>query len=169
MPRRPSSCSPWPVHGWRQSASQSASQSVRKRGRPVAAPDAPRVLVVEDNDLNYQLVAFVLSRLGLSVLRAADAEAALDLATSERPDLIYMDIQLPGTDGLEVTRRLKASSATCNVPVIALTAFAMVGDEEKALAAGCDGYLTKPVSPQQLRAVTQRFLRQSNAGEDHSG
>ncbi len=100
--------------------------------------DIGRVLVVEDNDLNYELVQFILSSMGLIVLRANHGAQVLDVVTAEHPDLIYMDIQLPGVGGLELTRRLKADKATEHIPVIALTAFAMAGDEEKALAAGCD-------------------------------
>ena len=120
--------------------------------------DPERVLVVEDNDLNYELVRFILGKMGLIVLRASHSEQVLDLVLNERPRLIYMDIQLPGMGGLELTRLLKGNSATRDIPVIALTAFAMVGDEEKALAAGCDAYLTKPVSPHQLQDTTQQFL-----------
>jgi len=128
------------------------------------SPDLGCVLVVEDNDLNYELVQFILSKMGLVVLRASQGDQVLDMATTEHPDLIYMDIQLPGINGLELTRLLKADRATQHVPVIALTAFAMVGDEEKALAAGCAAYLTKPVSPHQLRDTTERFLRQLHTG-----
>ena len=125
-------------------------------------PDIRRVLVVEDNDLNYELVQFILGKMGLSVFRASDGRKVLDMVQTEHPDLIYMDIQLPGIGGLELTRRLKADDVTRHVPVIALTAFAMLGDEEKALAAGCDAYLTKPVSSHQLRDTTERFLKQLN-------
>ena len=127
--------------------------------------DPERVLVVEDNDLNYQLVQFILDKMGLDVFRASHGEHVLDMAINERPDLIYMDIQLPGIGGLELTRLLKGNSATRHIPVVALTAFAMVGDEEKALAAGCDAYLTKPVSPRQLRDTTQQFLQQLRPGD----
>lgn len=127
-------------------------------------PDLGRVLVVEDNDINYELVRFILSRMGLVVLRASHGRQVLDVAAAEHPDLIYMDIQLPGIDGLEVTRRLKADRITQHVPIVALTAFAMVGDEEKALSAGCDAYLTKPVSPHKLQDTTEHFLQQRHAG-----
>ncbi|MHB8618273.1 MAG: response regulator [Chloroflexota bacterium] len=140
--------------------------NVAKEGSP-RTPDLGRVLVVEDNDLSYELVRFILSNMGLAVLRTSHGDELLGVVTTEHPDLIYMDIQLPGIDGLELTRRLKADRATQHVPVIALTAFAMVGDEEKALAAGCAAYLTKPVSPHQLRDTTQRFLQQLHTEAQH--
>ena len=117
-----------------------------------------RVLVAEDNDMNFALVEIVLRNLGVDVLRAATGQEALDLATKEHPDLVYMDVQMPILDGLEVTRRLRAQPETQAVPVVALTALAMAGDEEKVLAAGCNAYISKPVSPATLREMTRRFL-----------
>ena len=104
------------------------------------------VLVVEDNAGNMKLANFLLESVGHSVLTATDAEAGLTLARSERPSLILMDIQLPGMDGLEATALLKADDRTRAIPVIALTALAMKGDEERIRAAGCDGYIAKPIA-----------------------
>lgn len=122
-----------------------------------------RVLVAEDNDTNYVLVQVVLRRLGCEVLRATTGDEAIATATSVLPDLVYMDIQLPAPDGLEVTRRLRADPATRDIPIVALTAQAMVGDRERALAAGCDAYLTKPVSIHLLEETTERFLGKHDA------
>ena len=118
----------------------------------------PRVLVAEDNDLNYELVEFILSSMGLAVSRAARGDQVLDIVSADRPDLIFMDIQLPGVDGLELTRQLKADPHTASIPIVALTALAMVGDRERALEAGCDGYLTKPVVTTDLRESARRFF-----------
>jgi len=104
-----------------------------------------KVLVVEDNPANMKLAVFLLRSAGHTVLSTTSAEAALTLAREEQPDLILMDIQLPGIDGLEATGRLKGNAETSAIPVIALTALAMKGDEERILAAGCDGYIAKPM------------------------
>ncbi len=104
-----------------------------------------RVLIVEDNATNLTLAIFLLESAGHTVLSATDAEAGLTIARAERPNLILMDIQLPGMDGLEATAQLKRDEATCSIPVIALTALAMKGDEERIRAAGCDGYIAKPM------------------------
>ena len=112
-----------------------------------------KVLIVEDNPSNMTLAVFLLESAGHSVLTATDAETGLTLARDEQPDLILMDIQLPGMDGLEATILLKGDAATRAIPVIALTAQAMKGDEERILAAGCDGYLAKPVRYQEVLAT----------------
>jgi len=104
-----------------------------------------KVLVVEDNPTNMTLAIFLLQSAGHAVLSAADAEAGLTLARAEQPDLILMDIQLPGMDGLEATALLKKADMTSAIPVIAMTALAMKGDEERIRAAGCDGYIAKPM------------------------
>ena len=103
------------------------------------------VLIVEDNEANMTLAVFLLKSAGHEVLSATNAEAGLTLARAECPDLILMDIQLPGMDGLEATMQLKADEITRGIPVIALTALAMKGDEERIRAAGCDGYIGKPM------------------------
>jgi CheY-like chemotaxis protein len=104
-----------------------------------------KILIVEDNELNMKLVRTLLEFGGYDVFSAVDAEKGLQLARDHHPDLILMDIQLPGMDGLTATRIMKTDPELDQIPVIALTSFAMQGDEEKALDAGCDGYITKPI------------------------
>jgi two-component system, cell cycle response regulator DivK len=117
-----------------------------------------RVLIVEDNPANMTLATFLVKSAGHAVITATDAEAGLTLARSERPDLILMDIQLPGMDGLEATLLLKHDDATRAIPVIALTALAMKGDEERIRAAGCDGYIAKPLAYRELLAIISAHL-----------
>jgi CheY-like chemotaxis protein len=116
------------------------------------------VLIVDDNTQNLKLARLVLASEGFDVLTAANAEEALRLLQTVTPRLILMDVQLPGIDGLELTRRLKANPATRAIRVIALTAYAMKGDDEKAFAAGCDGYITKPIDIERLAAVVSSHL-----------
>jgi two-component system cell cycle response regulator/two-component system cell cycle response regulator DivK len=104
-----------------------------------------KILLVEDNEVNRRLAGFLLRSHGYQVREATSAASAFEMVEKERPDLIVMDIQLPGMDGLEITRKLKEQTATADIPVIAVTSFAMKGDREKALAAGCAGYVTKPI------------------------
>ncbi len=120
-----------------------------------------KVLVVEDTPANMTLAVFLLQSAGHTVLSATDADAGLVLARGERPDLILMDIQLPGMDGLKATFMLKADDATRAIPVIALTALAMKGDEERILAAGCDGYIAKPIRYQDFLTTVATKLAQS--------
>jgi two-component system, cell cycle response regulator DivK len=117
-----------------------------------------RILVVEDNASNMQLVTFVLESGGHTVLASTDAETGLTLARAEHPDLILMDIQLPGMDGLQATGLLKSDDATRAIPVVALTALAMKGDAERILKAGCDGYIAKPMAYQVLLDAVASFL-----------
>ena len=117
-----------------------------------------KVVVVEDNPANMKLATFILESAGHAVLGAANAEAGLTLARDEQPDLILMDIQLPGMDGLQATGLLKADPATRAIPVIALTALAMKGDEERIRAAGCDGYVAKPLAYKEFLAVVSAHL-----------
>lgn len=117
-----------------------------------------KVLIVEDNPTNMTLAVFLLKSAGHTVLSATDAEAGLTLARDEQPDLILMDIQLPGMDGLEATQLLKQDGATRAIPVIALTALAMKGDEERIRAAGCDGYIAKPMRYQEFLATISSQL-----------
>jgi two-component system cell cycle response regulator DivK len=116
------------------------------------------VLIVEDNPANMTLAVFLLESAGHRVLTATDAEAGLALARSGRPDLILMDIQLPGMDGLAATTQLKADGATNAIPVIALTALAMKGDEERIRAAGCDGYIGKPMRYKEFLSTVAMHL-----------
>lgn len=109
-----------------------------------------RILVVEDNAANLKLATFLLESAGHEVLAAPDAESGVVLARTEQPRLILMDIQLPGMDGLHATALLKGDAATRAIPVIALTALAMKGDEERIRAAGCDGYIAKPLDYRQF-------------------
>jgi two-component system cell cycle response regulator DivK len=119
-----------------------------------------RVLVVEDNATNMTLATFLLKSVGHSVLSATDAEAGLALARQEQPELILMDIQLPGMDGLQATVLLKGDPATRGIPVIALTALAMKGDEARIRTAGCDGYIAKPMRYQDfLTTVAAQLVR----------
>jgi len=116
------------------------------------------ILIVEDNPTNMTLAVYVLESAGHVVLTATDAEAGLTLARSALPDLILMDIQLPGMDGLEATAHLKDDDATRAIPVIALTALAMKGDEERIRAAGCDGYIAKPMNYKDFLATVSLQL-----------
>ena len=118
----------------------------------------PTILVIEDNAANMTLATFLLESAGHTVLAASNAEAGLTMAREEQPALILMDIQLPGMDGLEATVLLKRDAATHDIPVIALTALAMKGDEERILAAGCDGYIAKPMRYKEfLQAISARL------------
>ena len=116
------------------------------------------ILIVEDNPANMTLAAFLLQSAGHTVLSATDAETGLTLARAEKPALILMDIQLPGMDGLEATALLKRDAATGSIPVIALTALAMKGDEERIRAAGCDGYIAKPLAYRDFLAAVAAQL-----------
>lgn len=119
--------------------------------------DAP-ILIVDDNPLNVKLVRVLLLSSGYDVRTCANAEEALETLESFHPRAILMDIQLPGIDGLELTRRLKADPETRDITIIALTAYAMKGDEEKARAAGCDGYLTKPIDTAVFPSLLAGYL-----------
>jgi two-component system cell cycle response regulator DivK len=116
------------------------------------------ILIVEDNPANMALGVFLLESAGHSVLTATNAEAGLTLAHSRKPDLILMDIQLPGMDGLEATALLKQDDETRAIPVIALTALAMKGDEQRIRAAGCDGYIAKPMAYRPFLAAVANQL-----------
>jgi CheY-like chemotaxis protein len=116
------------------------------------------ILIVDDNPVNLKVVRVLLTVEGYDVRAAGDAAEALAILQSFHPRLILMDLQMPGMDGLELTRRLKADTATRDITVVALTAYAMKGDEQKALDAGCDGYITKPVNTRTLTRVLAGFL-----------
>ena len=117
-----------------------------------------KVLVVEDNEMNRDMLSRRLTRRGFQVIFAVDGQQGVDLARSERPDIILMDMSLPVMDGWEATRRVKSDDATRAVPVIGLTAHAMAGDREKAIEAGCDDYDTKPVELERLIGKMERLL-----------
>ena len=117
-----------------------------------------KILIVEDNPQNMRLIEMVLKARDYALLKATDGEEALDIATRERPDLIIMDIQLPKMSGLEVTKRLRQMPEFSHIPIIALTAYAMKGDEEKFIEAGCDAYLSKPINTRELPKVIAGML-----------
>ncbi len=119
------------------------------------------ILVVDDNNTNLKLVSDVLEFEGYQILRASDAESAQEIIRSTPPDLILMDIALPGMDGLTLTRLIKADETTRGIIVIALTAFAMKGDDTKARDAGCDGYITKPIDTRTLPGIVAAYLAQT--------
>ena len=123
-----------------------------------------RILVVEDNAANMKLASFLLDSAGYAVLTASDAEAGLAIAREAKPDLILMDIQLPGMDGLRATAILKSDALTRDIPVIALTALAMKGDEDRILAAGCDDYIAKPIAYKSFLATVAAQLAASPRG-----
>jgi CheY-like chemotaxis protein len=119
---------------------------------------APLILVVEDNEVNQLLTASVLEREGFAVDLAGNAEQAMERLRARTPDLILMDVQLPGMDGLSLTRTLKADPATARIVVVALTAHAMTGDREQTLAAGCAGYIAKPIDTRSFGRQVRDFL-----------
>jgi two-component system cell cycle response regulator DivK len=118
-----------------------------------------RILVVEDQEDNRQILRDLLGSVGHEMIEAHDGEAAIAQAAAHKPDLILMDIQLPVMDGYEATRRIKANPELRAIPIIVVTSYALSGDEEKARAAGCDAYVTKPYSPRQLLAKLNEFLK----------
>lgn len=122
------------------------------------------IFIVDDNPVNLKLATDVLEMEGYVIEKAVDAEQAQEMLKSSTPDLILMDIALPGMDGLTLTRKLKADARLKHVPVVAMTAFAMKGDEQKALDAGCDGYIAKPIDTRRLPQQVAAFLS-PNAGK----
>ena len=124
------------------------------------------ILLVEDNPVNRRLAVFLLRSQGYQVREASTAKEAFDMLNAEIPDLIVMDIQLPGMDGLETTRKLKEQPATADIPVIAVTSYAMKGDREKALAAGCAGYVTKPIDKNTFIQEVAAHLGNKSKVED---
>jgi len=119
-----------------------------------------RILIVEDNENNMYLISFILKKKGFAILQAKSGEEGIEHACREKPDMIIMDIQLPGMDGLDATRRIRQSGVSGNVPIIALTSYAMTGDREKALDAGCTGYIEKPINPETFIAELEKCLNQ---------
>jgi CheY-like chemotaxis protein len=132
-----------------------------------------RVLLVEDNAQNQYLVTVLLEHRGWSVTPASTGLAALELAASDRPDLVLLDIQLPGMDGYEVARRLRLLDRFDEVPIVAVTSYAMLGDRERALSAGCNGYIEKPIDPatffDQLEPYVSRASQDRSERDDHEG
>ena len=119
---------------------------------------AARILIVDDNPVNLKLASELLELDGYEVSQAADAEQAQEMLARDLPDLILMDIALPGMDGLTLTRRIKADSRLKHIPVVALTAFAMKGDDQKAYDAGCEAYITKPIDTRGLPKTVANLL-----------
>jgi two-component system, cell cycle response regulator DivK len=117
-----------------------------------------KILVVEDNENNLYLITFILEKKGHKVIVAKTGEEGVELALKERPDLILMDIQLPGINGLEATRRIRASKERGDVPIIALTSYALVGDREQVMSAGCTGYIEKPINPESIMGEIEKYL-----------
>ena len=123
-----------------------------------------RVLVVEDHEENRRIVRLLLGSAGIEMIEAATGEEGVSKAEQERPDLILMDIQLPGLDGYEATRRIKSNPALRHIPIIVVTSYALSGDDVKAFEAGCDAYVTKPFVPRELLAKVREFLGKAEAG-----
>jgi CheY-like chemotaxis protein len=117
-----------------------------------------RALVVEDNDTNLYLIRFILKKNGFEVIEARTGVEGVKLAVTGKPDVIMMDIQLPDINGLEATKRIRASKEAGEIPIIALTSYAMAGDREKALGAGCTGYIEKPINPETFMAEIKKYL-----------
>lgn len=117
-----------------------------------------KILVVEDNENNLYLITFILEKMGHKVIVAKTGEEGVELALKERPDLILMDIQLPGINGLEATRRIRASTEGGDVPIIALTSYALVGDREQVMSVGCTGYIEKPINPETIMGEIEKYL-----------
>ena len=126
-------------------------------------PSRKTVLLVEDNEDNLIIYTTILRFGGYRVVQARDGQAALDAARTVAPDLILMDVSIPFVDGLEVTRRLKSDPATRPIPIIALTAHALPSDRDRALEAGCDGYISKPAEPRAILAAVRRKLGEAEA------
>lgn len=117
-----------------------------------------RILVIEDTEDNRRILRDLLTSVGFDLIEAVDGEKGVFAATEMNPDLILMDIQLPIIDGYEAARRIKSNPATRHIPIIAVTSYALSGDEAKAREAGCDGYIAKPFSPRQVLATVRKFL-----------
>lgn len=123
-----------------------------------------RILVVEDNPMNMELAVDLLRLRGHEVLSAVTGQEALEISVREKLDLILMDVQLPGMDGLAVTRKLKENPATEHIPVVALTAHAMKGDEERMLSHGCVGYIAKPINTREFPEAVEKFIGSTEKG-----
>ena len=135
---------------WQQPTSHIQEKQVMKE----------KILIVEDNPRNMRLIEMTLRAKNYTLLKATDGEEALDMAISERPDLIIMDIQLPKVNGLEVTRKLRETPAFSHTPIIGVTAYAMKGDKERVIEYGCDAYLSKPINTRELPEMIAEMLLQ---------
>lgn len=131
------------------------------------APD--RILLIEDNPMNLELATDLLEAAGFKVMSAQTGEAGIKLAREMQPALILMDLSLPGMDGIEATRALKSDARTRSIPVVAVTAHAMKGDEQKALAAGCEGYVTKPIDTRTFCTVVREHLERGSSRKEGKG
>jgi two-component system, cell cycle response regulator DivK len=117
-----------------------------------------KILVVEDNEQNMYLMNYLLGKMGYAILQAKTGMEGIEMALLEKPDLILMDIQLPDIDGLEVTKRIRESETDGSIPIIAVTSYAMVGDRERAMQAGCTGYIEKPINPESFVREIERYF-----------
>ena len=117
-----------------------------------------KVLIIEDNEKNLYLLRFLIEKLGHRVIDARDGKSGVNIAINEKPDVILMDIQLPVMDGYEATRQIRSKEGFKNIPIIAITSYAMVGDREKSLAAGCTDYIEKPIQPEIFIQKIQNYL-----------
>jgi two-component system cell cycle response regulator DivK len=117
------------------------------------------LLVVEDNEANIYLITFILKKNGYEVIEARSGEEGVELANKEKPDFIIMDIDLPGIDGVETTKRIRESEADERVPIVALTSYAMAGDTEMALKVGCIGYIEKPIDPETFMGEIEKYMK----------
>ncbi len=117
-----------------------------------------KILVIEDNEQNIYLITFILEKNGYEVAQARDGGEGIELASKGKPDLILLGIQLPVMDGYEVARRLKEETETRDIPIVAVTSYAMVGDRERVLAVGCAGYIEKPINPETFMAEVEQYL-----------
>ena len=134
---------------------------------PPGARDRRCVLIVEDNALNMKLFCAMIVAQGYDVLQATDGPGGLDLAYRQHPDLIIMDLQLPGISGLEVTHSLKADDDTRDIPIIATSAYVLRGDEERIMASGCDGYMAKPIAISEFLGLVDQLMARSRAASGY--
>ena len=117
-----------------------------------------KILVIEDNENNFYLIRFILQNNGFEVIEARNGSKGVELAIQKSPDLIIVDIQLPDISGLEVTKRIRASEVGASIPIVAITSYAMADDKETALSAGCNGYIEKPINPENIIAEINNYL-----------
>jgi two-component system, cell cycle response regulator DivK len=121
-----------------------------------------KILVVEDNPTNMYLICYIIDQMGHQAIKALTGEEGVEMAVREQPDLILMDIQLPGIDGLEAIQRIRASNIRFPIPIVAITSYAMTGDRERLLAAGCNGYLEKPINSETIIDELKVYLTETN-------